>query len=91
MDAAQNIADILGEDPKLLEQKSLKVYLKNRLKEVEVGLFAISKKYGVKNIFEMDKKIKEGKLTESCLEDYQEMDGLEDERDHLVEALKKLA
>lgn len=91
MEIAQDIANILGEDSKLLEQKSLKVYLRNRLKEVEVQLFTISKKYGVKDIFDMDKKIKEGKLTESCLEDYQEMDGLEDEKDHLVEALNKLA
>ena len=91
MDLGHNIADILGEDPKTLEQKSLRAYLHNRLKELEIRIFHLSKKYGVKDIFEMDQKIKEGKLSEGCLEHYQELDSLEDERDHIVEALKKLA
>jgi len=63
--------------------EGLKIFLQNRLKRLEADCCEILKKYGVKNIFEMDDKIKNGNLSEDCLEDFQSLDGLEHDRNQI--------
>lgn len=88
MDIAQNIAHLLKEEPNKLQRESLKIYLQQRQREVQTKILAIAKKYGVKNIIDMDNKLKEGKLSEDCLEEYQELDALEAETDRLTQAFQ---
>ena len=46
--------------PKELLKESLKTYLEKRLSKVEADIFLLAKKYGVKDVFELDSKAKRG-------------------------------
>lgn len=77
--------------PKELMKESLKTYLEKRLSKVEADIFLLAKKYGVKDVFELDSKVKEGFLTEKdAYEDYFILDNLETERDKIKKFLEKL-
>jgi len=77
--------------PKELMKESLKTYLEKRLSKVEADIFLLAKKYGVKDVFELDAKAKEGFLTEKdAYEDYFILDNLETERDKIKKFLEKL-
>ena len=77
--------------PKELLKESLKTYLEKRLSKVEADIFLLAKKYGVKDVFELDSKVKEGFLTEKeAYEDYFILDNLETERDKIKKFLEKL-
>lgn len=86
----KEIARELQVRPKILEQESMKVYLEQKLRLIESELFELTYKYGVKNIEEFDKKIKEGKFHEqNSFEDFFEFDNLEAERDRILAILEK--
>lgn len=90
MQTLEQIASILNEDPKEIERQGIKAYLKQRLRDIDVEIYKIAKKYGIKDIFDMDEKLKEGKFEEEdAREDYQRLDHLEFERDKIREALEK--
>jgi len=77
--------------PKELMKESLKTYLEKRLSKVEADIFLLAKKYGVKDVFELDSKVKEGFLSEKdAYEDYFILDNLETERDKIKKFLDKL-
>lgn len=77
--------------PKELLKESLKTYLEKRLSKVEADIFLLAKKYGVKDVFEFDSKVKEGFIKEKdAYEDYFIFDNLEAEREKIKKFLEKL-
>jgi hypothetical protein len=89
------VIDIVAKDlhmkPEELVNESLKTYLEKRLSKVESDIFLLAKKYGVKNVFELDLKVKEGFLSEKeAFEDYFLFDNLEAEREKIKGYLEKL-
>ncbi len=65
--------------------------LKQTIELVESDIFILAKKYGVKDIFEMDSKVKNGFISENdSYEDYFALDNLEADRDKLKKLLKKI-
>jgi len=74
--------------PNSLLRESLATYLKQRLIHVESEIFVLAKKYGVKNVLELDTKIQQGLFHENeTSEDYFRMDYLEAERDKIKKLL----
>ena len=85
------VAKELQMNPKDLLRESLKTYLEKRLARVESDIFIIAKKYGVKDIFELDSKIKKGFISENnTYEDYFVFDNLESERQKIKKFLEKI-
>jgi len=77
--------------PKELLKESLRTYLEKRLSKVEADIFLIAKKYGVKDVFELDAKVKDGIVSEKeSYEDYFAFDNLEAEREKIKKFLEKL-
>ena len=77
--------------PKELLKESLKTYLEKRLSKVEADIFLLAKKYGVKDVFELDSKVKKGILSEKeAYDDYFILDNLETEREKIKKFLEKL-
>ncbi|RME62662.1 MAG: hypothetical protein D6778_10830 [Nitrospirae bacterium] len=77
--------------PSEVLKESVTIYLEKKLLAVESELFRLGKKYGVKDIFELDKKIKEGVFAEKdTFEDYFYFDNLEAERQRLKALLKQV-
>ncbi len=77
--------------PGELLKESLKTYLEKRLSKVEADIFLLTKKYGVKDVFEFDSKVKEGFINEeSAYDDYFIFDNLEAEREKIKAILEKL-
>lgn len=77
--------------PKELLKESLKTYLEKRLSKVEADIFLLAKKYGVKDVFELDLKVKEGIVSEKeGYDDYFVLDNLEAEREKIKKFLEKL-
>lgn len=85
------MAKELQMNPKDLLKESLRTYLEKRLNRVESDIFIIAKKYGVKDIFELDSKIKKGFISENnAYEDYFVFDNLESERQKIKKFLEKI-
>lgn len=77
--------------PKELLKDSLKTYLHQKLSKVEADIFIIAKKYGVKDVFELDSKVKKGLVTEKdAYDDYFALDNLEAEREKIKKLLEKV-
>jgi len=91
MAVIDTVAKELHINPKQLLKESLKVYLEKRLSKVESDIFLITKKYGVKDVFEFDSKVKAGFVSEhEAYEDYFIFDNLETEREKIKKMLKRL-
>jgi hypothetical protein len=85
------VAKELQMKPKELMKESLKTYLEKRLSKIEADIFLIAKKYGVKDVFDLDVKVKEGVVSErDAYEDYFVYDNLEAEREKIKTFLEKL-
>lgn len=77
--------------PKELLKESLKTYLEKRLSKVEADIFLLSKKYGVKDVFDFDSKVKAGFISEDkAYDDYFAFDSLEAEREKIKKFLEKI-
>ena len=77
--------------PQALEQESLRLFLRHRLRLVESQLMSLARKYGVQTITELDEQVQSGRIHEGdAFEDYFEFDHPETERDALLDALKEL-
>jgi hypothetical protein len=86
-----NLARDLHIEPGELIKKGVRSFLNKRLSAVESELFLLAKKYGVKDVFEFDKKIKEGKFSEDeVFEDYFKFDNLQAEKNKLKKYLDKI-
>lgn len=84
----RDIASILEMPVAELERESLRVYLENRLAQVESRLAVLQKRYGVKSSAEMERLYRERKLNEEgTWEDFFRFDHLEAERESLHRAL----
>jgi len=87
----KEIAHQLELNPRELEKESVRIYLTQRLHHVETEVFRIGLKHGVKNIWEMDRLIKKGKIHENnSWEDFFILDSLEAERNKIKSLLSKL-
>ena len=65
--------------------------LKQIIELIESDIFILAKKYVVKDIFEMDSKVKNGFISENdSYEDYFALDNLEADRDKLKKLLKDI-
>jgi len=85
------VAKELHMKPKELLNESLKSYLEKRLSRVEADIFLLTKKYGVKDVFEMDAKAKEGLISEKdSYNDYFNFDNLESEREKIKRILEEI-
>ncbi len=88
----ESIAQKLQLSPQELEQESLRLFLKHRLRLVESQLLSLVRRYGVQTVTELDEMVQRGQIhEEEAFEDYFEFDHLEAERDVLIESLKELA
>lgn len=77
--------------PKELLKDSLKTYLHQKLSKIEADIFIIAKKYGVKDVFELDSKVKKGLVTEKdAYDDYFALDNLEAEKEKIKKLLEKV-
>ena len=84
MTVIESIAKELQMTTNDLSRESLKTYLEQKIATLEADIFQIAKKYGIKNVFEIDAKIKEGLIKEKdAYEDYFALDNLEAEREKL--------
>lgn len=85
------VAKELHMKPKELLNESLKSYLEKRLARAEADIFLLTKKYGVKDVFEMDAKAKEGLISEKdSYDDYFNFDNLESEREKIKKILEEI-
>ncbi len=78
------VAKELHMKPDDLLRESLRTYLEKRLTKVEADIYILTKKYGVKDVFEFDSRVREGFITEEKgYEDYFVFDNLEAEREKI--------
>jgi len=91
MAVIDSVAKELHMEPKELLKESLKSYLEKRLSKVEADIFLLAKKYGVKDVLEMDAEAKKGLISEKdAYDDYFTFDNLEAEREKIKGILGKL-
>lgn len=78
-------------NPDELLRESMRTYLHQKLAKIEADIFLIAKKYGVKDVFELDSKAKEGFISEEdAYDDYFVLDNLEAEREKGKKLLEKV-
>jgi len=74
-----------------LELESLKTFLEKELIGIEAKIYKIGTKHGIRSIFELDEKLKNGAITEEdMMDDFMELDYLESRRDDLLKAMGKV-
>ncbi len=74
-----------------MEIESLRTFLEKELRNIEAEIYKIGAKHGIKSIFELDDKLKTGKIKEEdMLEDFMELDYLESRRDDMLKAMEKI-
>jgi len=58
---------------------------------VEANIFIIAKKYGVKDVFELDSRVKKGLINEQdAYDDYFALDNLESEKEKIKKLMEKV-
>ena len=91
MNVINVVAKELQMSPDMLISEGVKTYLKQMLSKVESDIFILAKKYGVKEIFEMDSKVKNGFISENdSYQDYFTLDNLEADSDKLKKLLREI-
>jgi len=91
MNVVNVVARELQMSPDMLITEGVKTYLRQKLSKVESDIFVLAKKYGVKDVFEMDYKVQKGLISENdSYEDYFALDNLEADRDKLKKLLKEI-
>lgn len=74
-----------------LIKEGVKTYLEKLLSKVETEIFILAKKHGVKDVFELDSRVKEGFISEQdAYDEYFAFDNLEADRDKIKKLLKEL-
>lgn len=87
----EEVARSLNMGRERLERESLKTFLEKELRNIEVEIYKIGAKHGIKSIFELDDKLKMGEITEEeMMDDFMELDYLESRRDDLLKAMRKV-
>jgi hypothetical protein len=91
MTVIEATAKTLQMKPEVLLRESLEFYIEQKISTIEADIFLIAKKYGVKDVFELDKRIEEGLFSESeAYDDYFHLDHLEAERQKLKHVAESL-
>lgn len=91
MIAIDELAKDLHMKPEELMKEGIRSFLNERLLTLESELFLLAKKYGTKDVFVFDEKIREGKFhEEEAFEDYFKFDNLEAERDRIKKYLEQM-
>ena len=85
------VAKELHMNPDELVKESLRTYLKQKLSKVETEIFVLAKKYGVKDVFELDSRVKEGLISENdAYDDFFAYDNLEADREKIKKLLGEI-
>jgi len=91
MIALEQLAKDLHMKPEELMKESIETFLRRKLRIIETELFLLAKKYGVSDVFEFDRMVREGRFhEEDAFEDYFKFDNIEAEKDLILEHLKKI-
>jgi len=91
MELLREVAEALDMKQDFLARKSLTLYLEKELRDTEAAIFKITSRYGVKSVFELDERLKQGRLKEEdMLDDFLELDYLEAKRDKIRRILEKI-
>jgi len=91
MQIIKKIAKTLDINPAELEKESLKFFLEKELKNVEVEIYRLANRHGVKSVLELDEKLKRGEIKEEeILDDFEELEFFEIKKEKLLEALQKI-
>lgn len=88
-----SLAKQLKTPPSALEKESIKAFLEKELRNINADLLRLAFKYGVKDIKELDKLIKRGKVkeTEESRNDFFHFDELEFKKEKLESLVKNYA
>ena len=91
MPTIEEVAKTLDFDPVNLERESLKFFLQKELRNVEVEIYKIGNKPGVRSVLELDKKLKRGEIREEeMLDDFMELEFLETRKEKILKVLEKV-
>jgi len=91
MNIIDGVAKELHMKPNELIKESVRTYLEQRLSKIETEIFVLAKKYGVKDVFELDSKVKEGIVSEKeAYDDYFTFDNLEADREKIKKLLEEI-
>jgi len=91
MNVIDGVAKELHMKPNELIKESVRTYLEQRLSKIETEIFVLAKKYGVKDVFELDSKVKEGIVSEKeAYDDYFTFDNLEADREKIKKLLEEI-
>ncbi len=86
----KEVAEILNIPERDIERESLKTFLEAKLKKLLIEQLQLTRKYGVKNVDEMENFYIEQKLSEKeSWEDYFELSHIEAEVESVKKALQK--
>jgi len=89
--SVEEAATMLHMEKEKLAEEGLKAYLRERFRGLKAEITAIYLRYGVSSIEELDKKINEGKWSESdTFDDFTRLDYLEGEKDKIKTVMEKL-
>ena len=91
MPTIEEVAKTLDFDPVNLERESLKFFLQKELRNVEVEIYKIGNKHGVRSVLELDEKLKRGEIKEEeMLDDFMELEFLETRKEKILKVLEKV-
>jgi hypothetical protein len=91
MQIIEDVAHVLHLSKEKLEIESIRTFLEKELRNIEAEIYKIGSKHGIKSIFELDEKLKNGEIREEdMMDDFMELDYLESRRDDMLKAMEKI-
>lgn len=91
MQTIEEVAKTLDIDPVKLEKESLEFFLQKELRNLEVEIYRIGNKHGIKSVLELDEKLKKGEIKEEeMLDDFIELEFLETRKEKILKVLGKV-
>lgn len=91
MQIFEEVAHVLHLSKEKLEIESIRTFLQKELRNIEAEIYKIGSRHGIKSIFELDEKLKNGEIREEdMMEDFIELDYLESRRDDMLKAMEKI-
>lgn len=87
----QKLIKIFDSSASEIQRKAYLMMIDDKIAEIDVQMFKILNKHGIKDIFEFDEYFKAGKIAESeGWEDFFDLDGLMTEKKELIEIKDKI-
>ncbi len=91
MQIFEDVANVLHLSKEKLEIESIRTFLQKELRNIEAEIYKIGSRHGIKSIFELDEKLKNGDVREEdMMDDFMELDYLESRRDDMLKAMEKI-